>query len=319
MEITRLVVIALMASLVAGPAPRRAGPVSIPVTVVYGAVSTDATYLWIAQDKGIFKKHGLDVTLAHVPTNQAVQALAGGSVQFATTGPQALEAALAGSDTVYILGPINTFVLSIYGRPPVTDVKGLAGKTIGATNKGAPTDVAARLVLKRHGLAPETDVKFAYLKELPALVAALSEGIIDAAVISPPHTLRARELGLKELLNVMELRIPFVQHAVATTRSYIRQNPEAVRRFVRAAVEALEYMHTHREEALAVLSRYTKITESRLLNEAFDAYETAWEKVPLPSEAAIQAVLAASPNPKARDARWDQFVADRFVKELVTP
>jgi NitT/TauT family transport system substrate-binding protein len=309
--------IVLAGSLVATPASLLAEPTPIPVTVVYGTLSTDATYIWIAHDKGIFKKHGLDVNLAHVPTNQAVQALAGGRLQFATTGPQALEAALAGSDTVYILGPINTFILSIYGRPQMTGITGMTGKTIGATNKGTPTDVAARLVLQRHGLAPDSDVKFAYLKELPALVAALSEGIIDAAVFPPPHTLRARELGLRELVNVTELKIPFVQHAVATTRAYIRENPEAVRRFVRAAVEALEYMRKNRGEALAVLSRYARISESSILHEAFDAYEKVWEKVPLPSEAAIQTVLAVSPNPKARDARWDQFVDDRFVRELV--
>lgn len=307
-----------LAWLVASPAMMGAQPASIPVTVVYGVVSTDSIYLWIAQDKGIFKRNGLDVSLAHVPTTQAVQALAGGRVQFSTTGPQALEAALAGSDTVYVLGPINTFVLSVYARPEVAGVKGLAGKTIGATNKGTPTDIAARLVLRQHGLVPDSGVKFAYLKELPALVAALSEKIIDAAVIPPPNTLRARDLGLRELVNITEQKIAFVQHAVATTRSFIRENPEAVRRFVRSAVEALDFARTNREEALAVLARYTKITDARILNEAIDAYARAWERIPLPSQAAVQAVLAASANPRAREARWDQFIDDRFVKELVT-
>ena len=306
-----------LAGLVAPPAMAAAQPAAIPVTAVYGVVSTDSIYLWVAQDKGIFKRNGLDVNLAHVPTTQAVQALAGGRVHFSTTGPQALEAALAGSDTVYVLGPINAFVLSIYARPEITGVKGLAGKTIGATNKGTPTDIAARLVLARHGLVPDAGVKFAYLKELPALVAALNANIIDAAVIPPPHTLRARDLGLKELLNLTEQRIPFVQHAVATTRSFIRDNPEAVRRFVRSAVEALDFVRKNREEALATLARYTKITDARILNEAIDAYAQAWERVPLPSQAAVEAVLAASANPKAREARWDQFTDDRFVKEMV--
>ncbi|MBI2371999.1 MAG: ABC transporter substrate-binding protein, partial [Deltaproteobacteria bacterium] len=170
---------------------------------------------------------------------------------------------------------------------------------------------------KQHGLAPDADVKLAYLKELPALVAALKEGIIDAAVITPPNTLRARTLGQKELLNLTDLKIPFVQHAVATTRSYIRANPEAVRRFVRSAVEALDYARTNRQEALAVMSKYTRITDAALLREALDSYDKAWEKVPLPSQAAIEAVLATSLNPRAKGARWDQFVEDRFVKELL--
>ena len=317
-----MVIRLLAALLTLGGLVPVAGPVAAQtplaaVTVVYGVISTDVAYLWMAQDKGFFRKHGLEVNLAHVPTTQAVQALAGGRVHFATTGPQALEAALAGSDTVYILGPINAFVLSVYGRPEVAGIKGLRGKTLGATNKGTPTDVAGRLVLTQQGLTPDTDVKVTYLKELPALVAALSERIIDAAVIPPPHTLRARDLGMKELLNITESKVPFVQHAVATTRAYIRENPEAVRRFVRAAVEALDHLRKNRDDALAVMSKYTKITDARILNEAFDSYEKAWERIPLPSQAAVQAVLSASANPRAKDARWDQFVEDRFVKELV--
>lgn len=292
-------------------------PVLMQATAVYGVLSTDSVYLWMAYDKGIFKKNGLDVNLSHIPTNQAIQALVGGKVNFSTTGPQALEAALAGSDTVYILGPINRFVLSIYGKPEISGIPGLVGKTIGATNKGTPTDIAARLVLKQNGLTPDADVKFAYLKEIPALVAALKEGIIDAAVIPPPNTSQARNLGLKELLNVTELKIPFVQHAVATTRSYINANPEATRRFIRSAVEALQFASRNRPEALSVMSKYTKIADPELLKEALDTYDKAWEKIPLPSQAAIESVLATSPNPKAKGAKWDQFVDDRFVKELV--
>ncbi|MBI2369888.1 MAG: ABC transporter substrate-binding protein, partial [Deltaproteobacteria bacterium] len=139
----------------ARPAPGLAAePALIPATVVYGVISTDSVYLWMAQEKGIFKKHGLDAKLTHIPTTQAVQALIGGQVQFSTTGPQVLDAALSGADTAYILGPINTFVLSIYGRPEIAGIRELKGKTLGATNKGTPTDVAGRLVLKQHGLAP---------------------------------------------------------------------------------------------------------------------------------------------------------------------
>jgi NitT/TauT family transport system substrate-binding protein len=286
-------------------------------TAVYGVIATDPVYLWMAQEKGFFKKNGLNIDLTHIPTNQAVQALVGGKVNFVTAGPQILEAALAGSDTVYVMGPLNTFVLSLYSKPEINGIKGLIGKTIGATNKGTPTDIAGRLVLKQNGLTADVDVKFAYLKELPALVGALKEGVIDAALITAPSTLTARGFGLKELLNITALKLPFVQHSVGTTRSYINANYDAVRRFVRSAAEGLAYMRSHRPEVLPVLSKYTKITDPAQLNEALDAYESAWENIPLPSQAAVEAVLASSPNAKAKGARWDQFVDDRFVKDWV--
>jgi len=286
-------------------------------TAVYGVISTDPVYLWIAQEKGFFKKSGLNIDLTHIPTNQAVQALVGGKVQFVTAGPQILDANLAGSDTVYIMCPINSFVLSLYGKREINGVKGLLGKTVGATNKGTPTDIAGRKVLAQNGLKPDVDVKFAYLKEIPALVAALQQGVIDAALITAPSTLTARSFGLKELLNITALKLPFVQHAIGTTRSYINANPEIVRGFLRAAAEGLNYLRNNRPEAVAVLSKFTKTTDAAQLNEALDAYEKSWERIPMPSQTALEAVLAASENPKAKGATWEQFVDDRFVKELV--
>jgi NitT/TauT family transport system substrate-binding protein len=295
-----------------------AAEVQLPqATAVYGVIATDPIYLWIAQDRGLFKKNGLNIELTHIPTNQAVQALVGGKIQFTTAGPQIIEANLAGSDTVYILSPVNTFVFSLYSKPELTSIKSLAGKTIGATNKGTPTDIAGHMLVAQNGLKPDVDVKFVYLKEIPALVAALQQGIIDSAILSAPSTLTARNFGLKELLNITALKMPFVQHAVATTKSYINTNPDVVRRFVRSAAEGIDYLRKNRADALSIMSKYTKITDPAQLNEALATNEPAWEKIPMPSQKAIEAVLASSDNPKAKTAKWDQFIDDRFVKELV--
>jgi NitT/TauT family transport system substrate-binding protein len=306
-----LAVIALVKSSSAADAP-------LPqATAVYGVIATDPIYLWIAQDRGLFKKNGVNIDLTHIPTNQAVQALVGGKIQFTTAGPQIIEANLAGADTVYILSPVNTFVFSIYSKPEITNIKALAGKTIGATNKGTPTDIAGHMVLAQNGLKPDIDVKFVYLKEIPALVAALQQGIIDSALLSAPSTLTARNFGLKELLNITALKIPFVQHAVGASRSFINANQELVRRFVRSAVEGMDYLRKNRSDAITIMSKYTKITDPAQLNESLATNEPAWEKIPAPSQAAIEAVLTSSENPKAKGAKWDQFIDDRFVKELV--
>ncbi len=314
---SRFLLFGLLLSLIIGGVAHAADTPLPQATAVYGVIATDPVYLWMAQEKGFFKKNRVNIELTHIPTNQAVQALVGGQVQFVTAGPQILEAALAGADTVYIVSPLNSFVLSLYSKPEISSIKGLAGKTIGATNKGTPSDIAGHMVLTQNGLKPDVDVKFAYLKELPALVAALKEGVIDAALIAAPSTLTARSFGLKELLNITALKIPFVQHSIGTTRAYINANPDVVRRFVRSAVEGLDYMRKNRAEVLPVMTKYTKISDPAQLNEALDAYDKTWEKIPAPSQNAIEAVLANSENPKAKTAKWDQFIDDRFVKELV--
>jgi ABC-type nitrate/sulfonate/bicarbonate transport system substrate-binding protein len=316
--ITNLVIFLSLLSPLGFVKGAQAADATLPhATAVYGVVATDPIYLWIAHERGFFKKNGLNIELTHIPTNQAVQALVGGKVQFTTAGPQIIEANLAGADTVYILSPVNTFVFSLYSKPEITTIKALAGKTIGATNKGTPTDIAGHMVLAQNGLKPDVDVKFVYLKEIPALVAALQQGVIDSALLSAPSTLTARNLGLKELLNITALKIPFVQHGVGASRAYINAHQELVRRFVRSAVEGMDYLRKNRADAIVIMSKYTKITDPAQLNEALNTNEPAWEKIPAPSQAAIEAVLASSPNPKAKNAKWDQFVDDRFVKELV--
>src|SRR5947199_10582411 len=117
----------------------------------------------------------------------------------------------AGSYPIYTMRPFNTFVFSLYSKPDITNIKALAGKTLGATNKGTPTDIAGHMLLTQNGLKPDVDVKFAYLKEIPALVAALQQGVIDAALLAPPSTLTARNFGLNERLNIPALNISFVQ------------------------------------------------------------------------------------------------------------
>jgi ABC-type nitrate/sulfonate/bicarbonate transport system substrate-binding protein len=106
----------LFALCVVAVAFRSSSAAELPLpqaTAVYGVIATDPLYLWIAQEKGFFKKNGVNIDLTHIPTNQAVQALVGGKVNFVTAGPQVLEANLAGSDTVYIMSPVNTFVFSL--------------------------------------------------------------------------------------------------------------------------------------------------------------------------------------------------------------
>jgi ABC-type nitrate/sulfonate/bicarbonate transport system substrate-binding protein len=174
------------------------------------------------------------------------------------------------------------------------------------------------VLLRQNGLKPDANVKFAYLKEIPALVAALQQRVIDAALLAPPSTLTARNLSLKGLLNVTSLRIPFVQHATGTSRSYINANPDPVRFFVRGRCRGFGFLRKNRPDSVAIMSKYTKITDLAQLNGALDAAESAWEKIPAPSQAVIEAVLASSETPKAQAAKWNQFVDDRFIKELIS-
>jgi len=128
----------------------------------------------------------------------------------------------------------------------------------------------------------------------------LAASIIDAAILSAPSTLTARSFGLKELLNVTALKIPFVQHGIGTTRSFINTNQDLVRRFVRSAAEGIDYARKNRGDTIAILSKYTKITDPAQLQESLSTNEPAWERIPTPNQQAIEAVLGRQKIPKPR-------------------
>jgi ABC-type nitrate/sulfonate/bicarbonate transport system substrate-binding protein len=86
-------------------------------------------------------------------------------------------------------------------------------------------------LLKRNNLQPGHDVKFLYLGGVREVLAALERGIITAGVLSAPTTLMARRLGLKEVVNIADLKLPYVHSGLVTRRGLIRQSPDRVRTF----------------------------------------------------------------------------------------
>lgn len=286
------------------------------IRVIYGAISAANTPIWVAQEKGLFKKHGLESHLSHIPTTQAIQALLAGDIQFTTASGQIVYSGLAGGNGAYVAGLTNRFVFYVYGRPGVESAVDLRGKTIASTQPEDPTTISVRLALKREGLDPEKDVKFTFMREVPAILGALRQGIVDAAVLSPPISLQARELGFKLVVDIAALKIPFIHTGIAAQRSYLKANPEVARSFLKALVEALKIGREQPADTQALIAKYTNISDPKLLEEAYKSFQPTWEKIPYVSREAVQNVLDVANNPKARSAKPEEFIDDSILKEL---
>ena len=291
---------------------------SAPIRVIYGAVAASNTPVWVAQEKDLFKKYGLATQLSHIATTQAVQALLSGDIQFTTASAQIVYADLAGGDAIYIAGLTNHFVFSLYGKAGIKSVADLKGRTIASTQPDEPTTISVRMALSKEGMDPEKDVKFTYLREMPAILGSLSQGVVDAAVMSPPTNLLARELGFRQVIDIAAMKIPFIHSAIAAQRTYVRANPETTRNFLKAIVAALKICREQREDTLAIMAKYTKIEKPSLLEEAYQGFHATWEKIPYVSREGVETILDLSKNPKARAAKPEEFLDNSFLKELET-
>lgn len=283
---------------------------------VYNALGGTMTPAWIAQELGLFTKHGLQHSLTYLAATTAIQAIVGGTEEIGLVGNQGIDVALEGSDTVYIANTASRFIFHLYGDPAIKSVADLKGKVLAATQPAASTDYAGRLLLRKYGLVPDKDVKILYAGSAPALLSTLKSGNAAAGLMSAPITFQAQELGLKHILNLTELNIPFVFVSVVTTRKVIQQKPDAVIRYLRAYTEAISIIRRDKETTLKVMGKFMKTDNRKLLEAVYEEHLPVFQRVPLMTKEAVQAVLDVAKNPRAQQMKPEDFYDNSFIQKL---
>src|SRR3989304_9838128 len=99
------------------------------IVVSYGSISGTQTPVWVAKERGLFEKHGLDASLIYISGGpRSVMALLGGSVQFVIhSAMPSLEAYLGGADTVLIGTSMNHLDHYLVVHPSIANSKDLRG------------------------------------------------------------------------------------------------------------------------------------------------------------------------------------------------
>ena len=286
------------------------------IRIVYNALGGSMAPLWLGQELGLFAKHGLQHSLNYLAATTSVQAIVAGSEDIGLVGNQCIDLALEGADTIYVASDISRFIFHLYGDPAIKSVQDLKGKAVAVTQAAASTDYATRIVLKRFGLVPDKDVKLLYTGSMPALVTTVKSGNAAAGLMSAPTTIQALELGLKPILNVTEMNIPFVFVGVCTTRKMIQQRPDAITRFLRAYIEALAIIRTDKEATFKAMGKFLKTDNRQTLESIYDDYGSAYQRVPLMTKQEVQAVLEVVKSPKGVRAKPEVFYDNSFVQKI---
>ena len=282
----------------------------------YAAISGAFAPIWVAQEKGLFVKYGINVDLKYILPATATQALISRSLDICNPGGELIEAGLTGHDVVFMLGVLNRAVFSLYSKPEIKSLADLKGRVIGVTQPGSTTDFVARILARDGGMTPGKDVRVLHLDGIPAIMTALTQGNIDAGVISAPTTVRARKAGLKELVNITDKNIPLIHVAFASTRQYLKENPDRVRRFLQAYLEGLKIVRTDADQAKQAIGKYTKLADNDDLDETYKTFLPGWEKVPYVSSAGVKTLLDFSNQSGAKSAKPEQFIDNSFLSEL---
>ncbi|MBI4490722.1 MAG: NrtA/SsuA/CpmA family ABC transporter substrate-binding protein [Deltaproteobacteria bacterium] len=278
--------------------------------------------LWVAKEVGFFKKHGIDAQVVYIVGGRVVvQAMLAGELQMGIAGPGAvIRANLAGADFVYVAVSSNMADFVLVTPRRITDIQQLRGKRIGIGQFGGGPDYTTRIVLEKHGLIPDKDVRIVQmLTGQPGRLAALQSEAIEGIVISPPLTLQAKQLGFNLLVDYSEVIANFFTSGFIATRRYVQQNPQTVENAVKALLDAVRYIFANEEGATRIIGRYMKITDGAFLRQYYR--EVALKQINrtlYPDVKAIEFVLDQErrTNPALAQIRPENFVDTRFLDKL---
>jgi NitT/TauT family transport system substrate-binding protein len=283
---------------------------------VYNALSGSMAPIWISHEAGLFAKHDVTVDLKYLAATSAVQGMLSGNDDVGLVGSQGIDAKLEGADLVYIASAIQTFVFHLYAQPQIGSVADLRGKVVAVTQPAASTDYAARIVLSRFGLVPDKEVKILYSGNISALLTAVQSGNAAAGIMSAPTTIQAKARGLKSILNITELKIPFLFVGVLTSPKVAHEKSEAVMRFLRAHIEAISVIRKDKETTIKAFRKYLKTDERDVLEAVYEEYREVFPQVPLMTAAEVKAVLDVTKSPKAKQSRPEEFFDNSFVQKI---
>ncbi|HEX5022926.1 MAG TPA: ABC transporter substrate-binding protein [Candidatus Binatia bacterium] len=288
--------------------------------VAYTVIAPTQASIWTAKEMGFYAKHGLDADLVLlVGAPLAVTALVSGETPIIHAGASAVVTSnLQGSGAVLVAGGANRFPYVLFVTNDIKRVEDLRGKKFGVSRIGSADNAAAITVFNKLGIK-ETEVTYVQAGSIPARLAAMQSNALQATLLQAPETLKAKEIGMRALLDFTKLDVEWQQNGVATTRDYIKKKPDTVRRFVRAYVEASHYNLTNSKGAQRILQKYLAIKEEKSVEEAYNEIVAKLTlKVPYPTEPGIQLYLdqLKIKNPKAAQAKPSDFTDLSFLKEL---
>jgi NitT/TauT family transport system substrate-binding protein len=285
----------------------------------YGGTSGFQAPIWAAREGGFFAKYGLDVDVVMIPGGtQSMQALISGGTSFSQSSAAApIHSRLGGSDVVLVAASINKYPFSVVARPQLKTPADLVGKKVGVVRLGGSNESALRKAFEVWGIDPK-GVIFMQMGEAAARLAALSAGTLDATVLAPPHTLKARELKMTILADLKSLPIYYPQSTIAVRENLLERSPQLVKNFIKAYMEGVYWFRTNKAPSLRILRRYMRTDEKEILEETYDYFSSMMSQSLRINPEGIQEILNQEGQrlPAATRRKPAEFVREQFLDEL---
>ena len=223
----------------------------------------------VAQTREFFKQEGIDAEIIRMNPNVATMALVSADVDYTTLIGSVIGANLKGAKLKMIACSQDRTPLAFVGKPELKSVKDLKGRTIAVGSYGSTPDIVARMVVKHFGLDPESDIKVLALGSDGARLAALKEGVVDVIIVAPPVDFEGQKMGFNIISRAGDIfRFPY--NGLGTSTRKIHENPDEVKRVLRAMIKANGFIRKNKEGTVQVLVNWAK-TKPEFAAAAYDS------------------------------------------------
>jgi NitT/TauT family transport system substrate-binding protein len=276
----------------------------LPLKVGYTAAGAGYSDLYDAVDQGIFRKHGLDVSIVRLNTSaQLVAGLASNSVQIGVgVAADSATAIMKGAKLKFVAMSEPVYNLEMWASPQVKTIADLKGKKVALTSPNSEGDFGLTALLQQNGMS-RSDVQSDYVQSAAAEVAALDSGAVQAILTQPPQGTSTSEKGAHRLAALTNL--PFPLGAYTVQSDYLSKNRDLVKKFVAAEAEALQYLPSHPTETEAAIKKYTGENDASLDEYAYKFFLQVWAKTPAVDPNLIQQGFAEAAAKAGKPAPAD--------------
>jgi ABC-type nitrate/sulfonate/bicarbonate transport system substrate-binding protein len=257
------------------------------LTVAYGTAGSSLLPLFVAEDEGLFTKHGLSVQITLAASTVGATAVLSGSADlFMGEVTSAFQAAAQHQPMELVAVMLDKSINRLYVRPSITSPKQLQGQSVAISATGDSTDLAMRLALKQLGVSTD-HITFLATGASSARLSALIAGRVAGTVLSDPSATAAGKQGMRLLYD--QTSVPFADDGVTISKSFGQQNPNSVVSFLKAIVDAVHYIDdpANKQTVLNVLGKYTQAKPtSAAVETGYETYTKILAKDPFPEAAA---------------------------------
>ncbi|HEY7560443.1 MAG TPA: ABC transporter substrate-binding protein [Candidatus Binatia bacterium] len=286
------------------------------INVVWTSEVGQFAPLWVTKEAKFFEKYGNQVQLIFIQgATSAAAALISGDAQVGMFSPQVvIETATKGLDLTMFGRLGNNMDNRIFAKKGIKSLKEV--KRIAISRFGSNADFAARFLLHREGLRPDTDVALLQVGNQSNRIAAVETNNADAAMLTPPMTLQARKLGMTLLVDASKLNIPYSSLFFVARKSYLEKTRADLLNFTKAMIEGVHLYKADKEFSLKVLAKYMKLQDREVLEENFREYDFPLKPYPSKEYYDLPIQEVAKKNPKVLKENPERYADMTLVKEI---